>query len=232
MTAVFLATVPGRPACVAVIAALALAFASCSSSPGSPTVATNPTTTTMAAGTTPPSTATSTTAAGTQQVRFDPFSAQGTLLPTEQVTVRVSGTCVTPGVAGTSSYRCFAQPDSAIYDPCFAPPGVTSGAVECIADPAAPEVVEFDAGALPHAPPGAPATRPWAMQLANGQVCILVAAAWGGLGPFACPTPGATNSVADCHVPQQAAPWWSSACQAQERATSAFSAARVVRVWT
>jgi hypothetical protein len=229
---VLLCTVARRPACFAAIAALALALSSCSSSPGSPTVAKTSTTTTIAANTTKPSTVTSTTAAGTQAVRFDPFSAQGTLLPTEQVTVRVSGTCVAPGVAGTTSYRCFAQPGSAIYDPCFAPPGVTSGTIECIADPAAPEVVEFDAGALPQAPPGAPATRPWAMQLANGQVCILVAAAWGGLGPFACPTPGATRSVADCRLPQPATPWWSTACQAQESATSAFSPARVVKVWT
>ena len=154
------------------------------------------------------------------------------MLPTEQVTVRVSGTCVAPGVAGSSSYRCFAQPGSAIYDPCFAPPGATSGTIECIADPVAPEVVELHAGALPQAPPGAPATRPWAMQLSNGQVCILVAAAWGGLGPFACPTPGATGSVADCHIPRPADPWWSTACQAQESAASAFTADRVVKVWT
>jgi len=195
-------------------------------------VGTNPTTTTTAAGTTPSPTATSTTGAGTQEVRFDPFSAQGTLLPTEQVTVRVSGTCVAPGVAGMTSYRCFAQPHSTIYDPCFAPPHATSGAIECIADPSTPEAVEFDTGALPAAPPGAPATRPWAVQLANGQVCLLVAAAWGGLGPFACPTPGATSSVADCHVPQPATPWWSTACQAQESAASAFSLVRVVKVWT
>jgi hypothetical protein len=225
-------TMPGRPACFAAIALLALAVSSCSSSPGSPTVGTNSTTTSSTAGATQPSTATSTTAPGTQEVRFDPFSAQGTLLPTEQVTVRVSGTCVAPGVAGSSSYRCFAQPGSAIYDPCFAPPGATSGAVECVADPVAPEVVELHAGALPQGPPGAPATRPWAMQLANGQVCILVAAAWGGLGPFACPTPGATGSAADCHIPRPADPWWSTACQAQESATSAFSADRVVKVWT
>jgi len=175
---------------------------------------------------------TSTAATGTQEVRFDPYSTQGTLLPSEQVTQKVSGACVAPGVAGTTSYRCFAQPRSTVYDPCFAPPHAASGPLECVADPSAPEAVEFDAGALPAAPFGAPATRPWAMELSNGQVCILVSAAWGELGPFACPTPAATSSVADCHVPRRAVPWWSTACQAQESASSAFSAVRVVKIWT
>lgn len=219
MALVLLRTVPGRLACHGVIALVALALSACSSSPGSTSSTTSPA-------------ATSTTEAGTQEVRFDPYSTQGTLLPTQQVTLKVSGTCVAPGVAGTTSYRCFAQPHSTIYDPCFAPPHATSGALECVADPSTPETVEFDASGLPQAPAGAPATRPWAMQLSNGQVCLLVAAAWGGLGPFACPTPGATSSVADCHVPQPARPWWSTACQAQESASSAFSAVQVVKVWT
>ncbi len=194
--------------------------------------ASSSTTTTVAGSTTTPSAVRSTAAAGTQEVRFNPYSTQGTLPPAEQVTLKLSGTCVAPGVAGTTSYRCFAQPQSTIYDTCFAPPNATSGALECVADPSAPEAVEFDAGALPAALFGAPATRPWAMQLSNGQVCILVSAAGGGLGPFACPTPGATSSVADCHGPQPAVPWWSAACQAQESASSAFSAVRVVKIWT
>ena len=216
----------------ATLALVALALSACSRSPASPTGATSSTSTTVADATTTSSPGTSTTAPGTQQVRFDPYSAQGTLLPTEHVMAKVSGACVAPGVAGTTSYRCFAQPHSSIYDPCFGPPHATSGPLECIADPTAPEAVEFHTGALPEPPAGAPPTRPWAMELSNGQVCILVAAAWGGLGPFSCPAPGATGSVADCHVPQGATPWWSTACQAQQSETSAFVSVRVDKVWT
>jgi hypothetical protein len=149
-----------------------------------------------------------------------------------QVTSTVAGTCVSPGVAGTSSYRCFAQPHAAIDDPCFAPPRATSGPLECVTDPTTDEAVQFDVGPLPAPLPGAPATRPWAMQLSNGQVCLLVAAAWGALGPFACPTRGATSSVADCHVPQPGVPWWSAECQAQEEDSIPFSVYRVDRIWT
>jgi len=214
------------------LALVALTLSACSNSPGAPTESTRSTSTSGAAATTAPSAATSTTAVGTQQVRFDPYSAGGTLLPTEQVVATVSGTCVAPGVAGTTSYRCFAQPHSNIYDPCFAPAHATGGPLECVADPAEAEAVEFDTGALPEPPAGAPPTRPWAMELANGQVCILVAAAWGALGPFSCPPLGATGSVADCHVPQQAVPWWSAACQAQQSEASAFAPVRVDKVWT
>jgi len=215
--------VPGRRGWCGLIALATVLLTACAGSP-SGTGATSSTTMTT--------TRTTTTAAGTQEVRFAPYGAQGALLPTERVTLRVAGTCVAPGVAGTSSYRCFAQPHSTIYDPCFAPPRATSGPLECVADPSAPEAVEFDTGPLPAAPAGAPVTRPWAVQLPNGQICILVAAAWDGLGPFACPTPGAVNSVADCHVPDQATPWWSTACQAQENTTSPYGAVRVVKVWT
>jgi hypothetical protein len=225
-------TGPGWLACSGMLALVALTVSACSNSPGSPTGATSSTSTTRAAGTTASSAGTSTTAAGTQEVRFDPYSPQGTLLPTEQVVLTVSGTCVAAGVAGTTSFRCFAQPHSTIYDPCFAPAHATSGPLECVADPAAPEAVEFDTGALPGPPAGAPSTRPWAMELSDGQVCILVAAAWGALGPFSCPTPGATSSVADCHVPRQAVPWWTTACQAQQSETSAFVSVRVDKIWT
>jgi len=186
------------------------------------TGATRSTTTTAARTTT--SAGTSTTAAGTQEVGFDPYSAQRTILPSVQVAQKVSGTCVSPGVAGTTSYRCVAQPSSRIYDPCFAPPRATSGPLECFADPTSTDAVEFDIGALRAAPSGAPATRPWAMQLSDGQVC--------GLGPFACPIPAATSSLADCHVPEEAVPWWSASCQPQETATSPFTAVRVAKFWT
>ena len=226
-------TVARRSAAGSALVLVALAFSACSSAPGPHAGAgAGSTTTTAATTTSTSSSSTSTPAEGTQQVGFDPYSPGGTLLPSVQVTQKVSGTCLSPGVAGTSSYRCFAQPGSRIYDPCFAPPHAANGPLECIADPTSPDAVEFDVGALPAAPSGAPAARAWALQLSNGQVCVLVNAAWGGLGPFACPIPAAASSIADCHAPQKAAPWWSAACQGQESTSSAFSAYRVLKVWT
>ncbi|HXZ62626.1 MAG TPA: hypothetical protein VEG62_07785, partial [Acidimicrobiales bacterium] len=173
-----------------VLAALGLAACSSTSTPAPRGAATSSTTarpTTTTTRTTSPSSTSTTT--GTQEVAYDPYTAQGTANPTLQVTQTVSGTCVGAGVAGATSYRCFAQPDNEVYDPCFAPPHATQGPLLCVPAPNVTDVVQFDVGALPAPPSGAPASRVWAMQLANGQVCVLVDAAWSGLGPFACPTP-------------------------------------------
>jgi hypothetical protein len=216
---------------VAVVAVLLLgaALSACggASAPqgGGGTTTTSPRTATTSA-------ATSTTAPGTQEVGFDPFSPQGTIRPPWVVSHTVSGTCVASGVAGATSYRCFGQPQAGIYDPCFAPPNAKSGPLVCVADPTTTDVVQFDTGTLPTAPAGVPPTRPWAMRLPNGQVCVLVDAAWGGLGPFACPVPVATSPVADCHVPTQGAPWWNAACQIQENASSPFVEVRITMLWT
>ena len=144
---------------------------------------------------------------------------------------KVSGRCSSPGVAGATSYRCIAQPDSVAYDPCFAPPLATRGPLLCVADPIDMDVVQFSVGALPTAPATTPQTRLWAMRIGNGEVCVLVKAAWAGLGPFACPTASATSTVADCHAPEHTAHGWSTACQAKENASSPFSAFGVVNVW-
>ncbi len=158
------------------------------------------------------------------------------MLPTMHVTQTVTGTCVSPGVAGSSSYRCFAQPGSTAYDPCFAPPHARSGPVVCVADPSETQAVSFNVGILPAKAPSAPLTQPWAMQLADGQTCIFVAAAWGaGLGPFACPTPAGTGtSEADCHAPRQSggANGFEAACQTSEASASRFGPVQVVKVWT
>jgi hypothetical protein len=70
------------------------------------------------------------------------------------------------------------------------------------------------------------------MRLQNGEVCVLVKGAWaGGSGPFACPTPSATSSVADCHTPEHSGAGWTTACQAEENASSPFRALGVVDVW-
>ncbi len=172
-------------------------------------------------------------AAGTRRVVFDPYSPGGTLLGTIIVTETVSGSCVTPGVAGTSSYRCFAQPGSSVYDPCFAPPRATTGPLVCVADPALPAATRVDVGTLPSEPASGPARQPWAMRLSNGQTCVFVAAAWDGLGPFACRTPASSGaSVADCHQPTKARPRWVADCQATEAVSSPFRSMQVVTIWT
>lgn len=134
-------------------------------------------------------------------------------------------------MAGATSYRCIAQPDSVAYDPCFAPPLATSGPLLCVPDPTDMDVIQFSVGALPGAAAHAPPTRVWAMRLHNGEVCVLVKATWAGLGPFACPTAGATSTVADCHAPEHTAHGWSTACQAKQNESSPFSAVPVVNVW-
>jgi hypothetical protein len=207
----------------------------CSSSPSSvsakPSSASSVSTTKVPPRTitTPPSTIPP--SVGTRQVTYEPFTAQGEIDPTLRVTETVDGTCVAAGVAGNSSYRCFAQPSGGIYDPCFAPPVATSDPLLCpSANPASPDVVQFDVGSLPSALQGAPEDRPWAMQLSNGQVCVLVDAAWGGLGPFGCQS-ATPDPLADCHVPLQAAPWWTTACQSQENNASPFATYQVDTVW-
>ena len=79
-----------------------------------------------------------------------------------------------------------------------------------------------------------PATQPWAMQLANGQACIFVSAAWStGLGPFACPSAaGSSPSEADCHPPRKSGIGFEASCQTSETASSTFRSVQVVKVWT
>jgi len=228
---------PHRAAACALFAAVllgALGLAACSStSPGSTPGSSGPagghhsTRTTHAAPGIP-----WTTAPGTQEVSYDPYTRQGAANPSLHVVQTVTGTCVGSGVAGARSYRCFGQPSGAIYDPCFAPPRATDGPLLCVPTPSTDDVVAFDIGPLPAPAAGEPATRLWAMQLANGQVCVLVDAAWSGLGPFACPSPAPSHSVADCHAPVQVPGGWSASCQAAESPSSPFTTERLVTMWT
>lgn len=162
----------------------------------------------------------------TVQLTYQPFTPGGAIAPGLRVTKRVSGTCNGPGVAGNSSYRCFAQ--NSIYDPCFARSGATIGPLVCPTNPADPDVVEFDTAALPGPSTGAPEQRAWAIQMDDGQVCVQINAAWGGLGPFACQAPGPR---ADCHVPVPSSPWWTAECQSHLTDTSQFRGYRVRAVW-
>jgi hypothetical protein len=180
---------------------------------------------------TQPSTTTTVPGGATQPIIYDPFTATGAIKPSLRViSTQPIKTCEAEGVAGEASFRCFTA--SEIYDPCFARPGATSGPLLCPSDPAGDQVVELTGLSLPTPAPhqGISDTRPWAIQLADGQVCILVNAAWGGLGPFGC---GSTppGPVADCHAPVSGSPLWTAACQDQENATSPFTTDRVDTVW-
>jgi hypothetical protein len=181
------------------------------------------------ASTSAPTTTTSLPAS--KEVTFYPFTAKGAIAPGLQVTQQVSGHCTSPGVAGAASYRCTAEPAHVSYDPCFAPPLATTGPLLCVPDPTVIDIIRFSVGALPKASTTASQTRVWAMRLQNGEVCVLVNAAWNGRGPFACPTPSTAGSVADCHTPDKTAHGWSTECQAKENATSPFDTVRIVNVW-
>jgi hypothetical protein len=207
---------------LAVVALLAVALAACSSA--------TPSTQGKRGGGTSTTTTTTTTAPTLGVVGFYPYTPQGTAAQGLQVTQKVSGRCTSPGVAGGASYRC-TGPGSVAYDPCFAPPLATKGPLLCVPDPTDTDVAQFSAGALPTAPAHTPQKQVWAMRLQNGEVCIHVRASWKGLGPYACPTPSATSSVADCHAPEHAAHGWTTACQAEQNASSPFRTLKVGTVW-
>lgn len=167
---------------------------------------------------------------GTRQVVFAPFTASGAVAHGFRVSSTVQGHCVTGGVAGSTSYRCFAGNE--IDDPCFARPKSTTGPLLCSSNPSRPSLVRLEVtGPLPTPSSGGPRTRPWAMQLRDGQVCVLVDAAWGGLGPFQCHA-SPKEPFADCHVPRRGTPTWETACQVDETASSPFTTERVVTLWT
>ena len=184
------------------------------------------TTTTAAPTSTMPASPTTSAPPGekTRVVTYTPWTPQGTLDPSLHVTGTYNATnCISGGVAGDSSYRCFTNPD--IFDPCFARPGMTAGPVMCPSNPAGTDVTEVNVSSLPAPTSG---TAAWAIQLASGQVCIWIDAAWSGLGPLGCQSPG---SLADCHAPTEATPWWSALCQEQETQASPFTSYQVDTVW-
>ncbi len=180
--------------------------------------------------TTPMSAASTTTTQPpmTEQITYEPFTATGTIDPNLRITSHVAGTCVSGETS--RAYRCFGESASGvIYDPCFASPLMTSEPLVCPRNPATGDVVAFSATSLPTPAPNK-ATRPWAMQLSNGQVCLFVSAAWSGLGPYNCQTEN-TPIWADCRQPQPSQPFWTTECQYQETNTSTFSPNDVRRVW-
>ena len=169
----------------------------------------------------------------TQVVVYQPWTSQGTISSSLHVTATLHSTlCIGDGVAGNSSYRCFTTQlvdHRNIFDPCFARPQAATGPVLCPINPANPHVVEIDVSTLGSPDNGAAKSRIWAIQLAGGQVCIAVNAAWAGLGPFSC-SPSNPGQVPNCHTPQPDMPWWFAQCE--EKNGGPFTAQRVVKVWS
>jgi hypothetical protein len=192
-------------------------------------------------------------------VAYAPFSGSGPA-PGLKVALHQSGPCYVygGGAEGRLLYRCFAQQQvdghSFIWDPCFAGPDGTAAPLLCPdGPPTSDRLVAFTVTGISGTAPPATTRTVWAIELADGQVCDLVAAAWGGLGPFQCqppagsPTTGSSSAVgtasaepgasapsgalADCHEPVSGQPWWSASCQADESEASPFVAQRVVTVW-
>jgi len=180
---------------------------------------------------TPGTTSTVPSVTATEQITYQPFTATG-IDPSLHVTSQVTGTCIRygGGAAGRFSYRCFSTPGG-VYDPCFAGPTSTAAPLVCPTSPTSDDVVELAVTSITSNEPPSAAKIPWAMQLSGGQVCLLVSAAWGGLGPYACQASGNQESVADCHTPVAAQPLWTAACQAQETDASPFAASSVTKVW-
>ncbi len=184
--------------------------------------------------------------AGTAVVMYRPFTASGAT-PGLRVTAHFAATCTQrPGGTGEQAYfRCFTttirtrsgRPVSYVFDPCFASPapGDRSPAhMVCPTDPANGQVVALEATATSGPVPSRVVVlEPWAFQLASGQVCQLVSAAWGGLGPYACGLPfSGAREVADCHFPDRSAPYWTAKCQAKEAPVgSPFKPAVVKNAW-
>ncbi len=216
---------PGRPRRrlrVPAIATAALVATGCGAATSTNARVSAPTTTATA-------TYTPLAGGGTRQITYEPFTAQGTIDPSLRVTAMLNATCVPRGLAGTSSYRCVTP--SSVRDPCYARPGATRGPLVCPSNLATREVVELTVSSLAARAAAAPNAWPWAVQLANGQVCRLAAIArnGNGLGPYGCQ--GASPSPADCLFPVQGTPWWTSDCQDQPTDSSPYSNYRIDTAW-
>jgi Protein of unknown function (DUF4232) len=159
----------------------------------------------------------------TDVITYEPFTATG-VSPTLHVI------SYSRGPAGRSLFRCFST-SSEVFDPCFAGPHSTTAPLVCPTVPTSNDVVEFTVTAVTTDEPATPTEIPWAIQLSSGQVCLLLSAAWGGLGPYACHVDQAIQSAADCHSPQPSQTRWTTACQAVETQASSFTSQDVTTVW-
>ncbi len=100
---------------------------------------------------------------------FTPYGRGGA--PTAGVVAHRSGSCFTRSitVAARGAFRCFAA--NTILDPCFAKPG-TKHLLDCYASPWA-RAVQLHVATLPTATTTVNVTRPWAIELAGGQRCVV-----------------------------------------------------------
>ena len=188
--------------------------------PTSTTTLPSPTTTTTA----PP------VAVGTEQITYEPFVGSQ-VDPSLHVTSQQSGPCYEDGggADGRYYYRCIA---TIVLQPCFAGPHGTSAPLVCPDGLVTTNDVILWTATSVNTAGFLPATTktPWAMALSNGMVCELVNAAWGGLGPYGCSTPGVATP-ADCRQPHVATPYWTASCQDQVTDASAFTSVTVEKVW-
>jgi hypothetical protein len=103
--------------------------------------------------------------------KFTPYSSAGALTAT--VAAHGSGRCWTASIVVpvAGAYRCIVGND--IADPCFAPPHPsTPVTVACLPDPWSGARVVTLTEPLPVTRPIGNAARPWAVQLANGALCV------------------------------------------------------------
>jgi hypothetical protein len=192
---------------------------------------------------------------GTRTEVYEPFA--GTRLKSwVHIVARFTGTCL-QGVAKAielrNYYRCFTAPKRSRYsyvlDPCFTSPGTwrLPAHLVCPTNPLSGEAVSLTATTVALARATGPKDRaprparadltPWALQLADGQLCYFASGAWVGLGPYSChvtgpeAAPAATQQVTDCHVPSFTRPFWVAECQAKQSPVSPFRPIELVEVW-
>jgi hypothetical protein len=197
--------------------------------PGTSTTSTPPTTVPPATTTT--ATTVPVTSVGTEQITYQPFVGSR-VDPSLQVTGQQSGDCfeLGGGADGRIYYRCIGTSD--VLQPCFAGPQGTSAPLVCPDGLVTSNKVILWTATSVDTTGFVPATTrtPWTMQLSNGMICEFVSAAWGGLGPYGCSTPGITTPT-DCRAPQPSTPQWTADCQDQQTDASPFTPATVEKVW-
>jgi hypothetical protein len=119
--------------------------------------------------------------AGTMEIRYTPLGADGTLRDGLRATPAFGGNCSTGSflVAGPGAFRCVQ--DSFIHDPCYldvAAGNAARSVVVCVETPWSPNVLRLRVkGPLDPRYAARPDGPPWALRLASGRRCVLVAGA-------------------------------------------------------
>lgn len=119
--------------------------------------------------------------ARTLELRYTPFAADGSLRDGLHATPAFGGTCSTGSflVAGPGVFRCVQ--DSFIRDPCYLDTAAANAArsvVVCIETPWSPNVLHLRVtGPLDPRYGARVDDPPWALRLASGRRCLLVAGA-------------------------------------------------------